>query len=140
MFKPIIIIMIILFTGCTINLPANHPQPITEEKKVVEQKKHEPWPEGEKEYWYARYFFTMAGNPSVQQLMLPRAAYEIVKCTVDKYEEERSWKWFVANLHDQKILTPEVAKYVYDTTKFCADIERAKSVKPIPTMDVRDTI
>ena len=93
MFKPIIIIMIILFTGCTINLPANKPQPPIEEKEVVVQETggYEPWPEGEKVYWYARYFFTMAANPDIQRIMTPRDAYEIAKCTVDKYESEHSW-------------------------------------------------
>ncbi len=46
----IIIIFSILFIGCTI--PIN--QPPIEEKKVVVQETggYEPWPDGEKVYWY----------------------------------------------------------------------------------------
>ena len=144
MFKPIIIIMIILFTGCTINLPANKPQPPIEEKEVVVQETggYEPWPEGEKVYWYARYFFTMAANPDIQRIMTPRDAYEIAKCTVDKYESEHSWEWFTMFLHDNRIIQPQIEQYVYQTTRECAVKQKAKSdsAKPIPTMDVRDTI
>ena len=90
--KIIIFVMMIIISGCTI--PTNQPQPTIEKEKVVEQRKHEPWPLEEKQYWYARYFFTMAQDINVQRLMLPRDAFEIVKCTVDKYEEEQSWDWF----------------------------------------------
>ena len=141
MFKPIIIIMIILFTGCTINLPANKPQPPIEEKEVVVQETggYEPWPDGEKVYWYARYFFTMASNPNVQQLMTPRDAYEIAKCTVDKYESEHSWEWFIMFLHDNQIIQPQIEQYVYETTRECAVKQRAKSESAKST-DVSNTI
>ena len=123
----IIIIFTILFTGCTI--PINQPQPPIEEKKVVAQETggYEPWPEGEKVYWYARYFFTMAANPNVQQLMTPRDAYEIAKCTVDKYESEHSWEWFTMFLHDNRLIQPQIEQYVYETTRDCAVKQRAKS-------------
>ena len=136
----IIIIFSILFIGCTI--PIN--QPPIEEKKVVVQETggYEPWPDGEKVYWYARYFFTMASNPNVQQLMTPRDAYEIAKCTVDKYESEHSWEWFTMFLHDNRLIQPQIEQYVYETTRDCAVKQKAKSesAKPIPTMDVRETI
>ncbi len=121
----IIIIFSILFIGCTI--PIN--QPSIEEKKVVVQETggYEPWPEGEKVYWYARYFFTMASNPKVQLLMTPRDAYEISKCTVDKYESEHSWEWFIMFLHDNRIIQPQIEHYVYETTRACAVKQKAKS-------------
>ena len=121
----IIIIFSILFIGCTI--PIN--QPPIEEKKVVVQETggYEPWPEGEKVYWYARYFFTMASNPKVQLLMTPRDAYEISKCTVDKYESEHSWEWFIMFLHDNRIIQPQIEHYVYETTRACAVKQKAKS-------------
>ena len=123
----IIIIFTILFSGCTISIP--QPQPPIEEKKVVVQETggYEPWPDGEKVYWYARYFFTMASNPKVQLLMTPRDAYEIAKCTVDKYESEHSWEWFTMFLHDNKIIQPQIAQYVYETTRVCAVKRKAET-------------
>jgi hypothetical protein len=133
----IIIIFSILFIGCTI--PIN--QPPIEEKEVVVQETggYEPWPEGEKVYWYARYFFTMASNPKVQLLMTPRDAYEISKCTVDKYESEHSWEWFTMFLHDNRIIQPQIEHYVYETTRACAVKQKAKSdVKK--SISLEDTI
>ena len=125
--------MAILIGGCT-----NQLQPPIEEKKEVVAK-HEPWPEGEKEYWIARYFYTMAADPRVQQLMKPRDAYEIVVCTVNKYEEEHSWEWFTMFLHDNRILQPEIEQYVYDTTKVCAVMQKAKTDAKKP-LDVKESI
>jgi hypothetical protein len=128
MFK-IILIMTLLIGGC--NISTNQLQPPIEEKKVVA--KHEPWPEGEKEYWIARYFFIMAADPRVQQIMLPRDAYEIVVCTINKYEEEHSWEWFTMFLHDNPVLQPQIEQYVSDTTRVCAVKQKAKTdaLKPI---------
>tara|TARA_B100000287_G_scaffold397279_1_gene413678 strand:+ start:155 stop:559 length:405 start_codon:yes stop_codon:yes gene_type:complete len=134
MFK-IILIMTLLIGGC--NISTNQLQPPIEEKEVVA--KHEPWPEGEKEYWIARYFFTMAADPRVQQIMLPRDAYEIVVCTVNKYEEEHSWEWFTMFLHDNRILQPEIEQYVYDTTRVCAVMQKAKTDAKKP-LDVKESI
>ena len=78
MFKSILVVMIIIFAGCTINLPASKPEQSNDKEKVVtqvEKKTHEPWPKGEKEYWYARYFFNMAVNPQIQMRLQPRDVY-----------------------------------------------------------------
>jgi hypothetical protein len=148
MFKSILVVMTIFFAGCTINIPSNQLQPPIEEKKVVaqiemkqdEKVKHKPWPQEEKEYWYARYFFNLAMNPRVQQMLKPRSVFEIVKCSVTKYEEDYSWKWFVENLHDQKSITPEISKYVYDVTKVCSDKQKAIDYPVTPAIDIRETI
>ena len=118
--------MALLIGGC--NIPVNQPQPPTEEKKFVQETGgYEPWPEGEKEYWIARYFFTMAADPRVQQLMKPRDAYEIVVCTVNKYEQEHSWEWFSMFLRDKTVIQPEIEQYVYVTTKVCAVKQKQKT-------------
>ena len=143
MFKSILVVMIIIFAGCTINLPASKPEQSNDKEKVVtqvEKKTHESWPKGEKEYWYARYFFNMAVNPQIQMRLQPRDVYEIVKCTVSKYEKDYSWEWFVANLHDQKSITPEVSQYVFVTTQVCAKKQALKGVKPTPTLSLDDAI
>ena len=138
----IIIIFTILFTGCTINMTPSQEQvekkvPAQIEMKQAEQVTHNPWPQEKKEYWYARYFHTMASYPSIQQMLQPHDVFEIVKCTISKYEEDHDYEWFLANLGEIRILTPANNKYVYDTTTVCANITKAKNKKPV---DVRDTI
>jgi len=132
----VIIIFTILFLGCTINMAPSQEQvekkvPAQIEMKQAEQIRHEPWPQDEKEYWYARYFHTMASHPGIQQRIKPEDVFAIVKCTMNKYEEEHSWKWFRKNLADVQILTQENEQYVYTVTRACADKQKAKEPKPL---------
>ena len=132
----IIIIFTILFTGCTINMAPSQEQvekkvPAQIEMKQAEQSKHAPWPQDGKEYWYARYFHTMASHPGIQRRIKPEDVFAIVKCTMNKYEEEHSWEWFRKNLADVQILTPENTQYVYVVTRACADKQKAKNPNPM---------
>jgi len=132
----IIIIFTILFTGCTINMAPSQEQvekkvPAQIEIKQAEQVTHKPWPQDEKEYWYARYFHTMASHPGIQQRIKPEVVFAIVKCTMNKYEEDHSWEWFRKNLADVQILTQENTDYVYAVTRSCAATEKAKEPKPL---------
>ena len=141
MYKSLMFVMI-LFGGCTINMAPSQEQvekkvPAKIEMKQAEQSKHAPWPQEGKEYWYARYFHTMASHPGIQQRIKPEDVFAIVKCTMNKYEEEHSWEWFRKNLADVQILTPENTQYVYVVTRACADRQKAKTLKP---MGVRQTI
>ena len=134
--------VMILFGGCTINMAPSQEQvekkvPAQIEMKQAEQSKHAPWPQDGKEYWYARYFHTMASHPGIQRRIKPEDVFAIVKCTMNKYEEEHSWEWFRKNLADVQILTPENTQYVYVVTRACADRQKAKTLKP---MGVRQTI
>jgi hypothetical protein len=137
MYKSIIFGMILLlFSGCTINMTPLQEQvekkvPAQIEMKLTEQSKHAPWPQDGKEYWYARYFHTMASHPGIQQRIKPEDVFAIVKCTVKKYEEEHSWEWFRKNLADVQILTPENSQYVYVVTRACADKQKAKNPNPM---------
>jgi hypothetical protein len=144
MYKSIIFVMILLLGSCTINIPSNQPQKQVEKKvpaqiemKQTEQVTHKSWPQEKKEYWYARYFYTMANHPTIQQMLQPHEVFEIVKCTIKKYEEDHDYAWFLDNLGEVRILTPVNNKYVYDTTTLCANITKAKKKKPV---DVRETI
>ena len=135
MFKSIIFVMILIISGCTIHMTP--PQELVEKKvpaqiemKQAEQSKHKPWPQDEKEYWYARYFHTMASHPGIQQRIRPEVVFAIVKCTMNKYEEDHSWEWFRKNLADVQILTQKNTDYVYVVTRACADTEKAKEPKP----------
>ena len=134
--------VMILFGGCTINMAPTQEQvekkvPAQIEMKLTEQSKHAPWPQEGKEYWYARYFFTMASNPDIQRMLKPAEVFAIVKCTMKIYEEDNSWEWFLSNMAEIKILTPKTNQYVYQTTKFCAAKQKDKTSK---LMSVRDTI
>jgi hypothetical protein len=142
MYKSIIFVMILLFSGCTINMGPSQEQvekkvPAQIEMKQAQQSKHAPWPQDGKEYWYARYFHTMASHPGIQRRIKPEDVFAIVKCTMNKYEEEHSWEWFRKNLADVQILTPENTQYVYVVTRACADKQKAKNPNP---MDVGVTI
>jgi hypothetical protein len=135
MYKSIIFVMILLFSGCTINMGPSQEQvekkvPAQIEMKQAQQSKHAPWPQDGKEYWYARYFHTMASHPGIQQRIKPEDVFAIVKCTMKKYEEEHSWEWFRKNLADVQILTPENSQYVYVVTRACADKQKAKNPNP----------
>ena len=135
MYKSLMFVMI-LFGGCTINMAPTQEQvekkvPAQIEMKLTEQSKHAPWPQEGKEYWYARYFFTMASNPDIQRMLKPAEVFAIVKCTMNKYEEDHSWEWFRKNLADVQILTQENTDYVYTVTRTCADKQRAKEPKPL---------
>jgi hypothetical protein len=141
MYKSLMFVMI-LFGGCTINMAPSQEQvekkvPAQIEMKQAEQSKHAPWPQDGKEYWYARYFHTMASHPGIQRRIKPEDVFAIVKCTMNKYEEEHSWEWFRKNLADVQILTPENTQYVYVVTRACADKQKAKNPNP---MDVGVTI
>ena len=141
MYKSLMFVMI-LFGGCTINMAPTQEQvekkvPAQIEMKLTEQSKHAPWPQEGKEYWYARYFFTMASNPDIQRMLKPEDVFAIVKCTMKIYEEDNSWEWFLSNMAEIKILTPKTNQYVYQTTKFCAAKQKDKTSK---LMSVRDTI
>ena len=141
MYKSLMFVMI-LFGGCTINMAPTQEQvekkvPAQIEMKLTEQSKHAPWPQEGKEYWYARYFFTMASNPDIQRMLKPAEVFAIVKCTMKIYEEDNSWEWFLSNMAEIKILTPKTNQYVYQTTKFCAAKQKAKNS---PLQGVRDTI
>ena len=136
MYKSIIFVMILLFSGCTINMGPSQEQvekkvPAQIEMKQAEQSKHAPWPQDGKEYWYARYFHTMASHPGIQRRIKPEDVFAIVKCTMNKYEEEHSWEWFRKNLADVQILTPENTQYVYVVTRACADKQKAKNPNPM---------
>ena len=135
MYKSLMFVMI-LFGGCTINMAPSQEQvekkvPAQIEMKQAEQSKHAPWPQDGKEYWYARYFHTMASHPGIQRRIKPEDVFAIVKCTMNKYEEEHSWEWFRKNLADVQILTPENSQYVYVVTRACADKQKAKNPNPM---------
>ena len=124
----IIIIFTIIFGGCTINFGPTQPEKeikteVTETKKeVTETKKetHKPWPHVEKEYWYAKYFLSMAMNPDVQRMLSPRQVFEVVKCTVDGFEKDYEYERYVKEIGGNLRLPPHLSKYIYDLSFECS--------------------
>ena len=119
----IVIIFTIIFGGCTINFGPTQPEKeikteITETKK--ETLKLKPWPHVEKEYWYAKYFLSMAMNPDVQRMLSPRQVFEVVKCTVDGFEKDYEYERFVKVIGANMALPPQIHKYIYDLSFECS--------------------
>ena len=119
----IVIIFTIIFGGCTINFGPTQPEKeikteITETKK--ETLKLKPWPHVEKEYWYAKYFLSMAMNPDVQRMLSPRQVFEVVKCTVDGFEKDYEYEQFVREIGENLRLPPHLTKYIYDLSFECS--------------------
>ena len=121
----IIIIFTIIFGGCTINFGPTQPEKeikteVTETKKETLKPKLKPWPHVEKEYWYAKYFLSMAMNPDVQRMLLPRQVFEVVRCTVDKFEEDYEYERFVSEIGGNMVLPPHLSKYIYNISFACS--------------------
>ena len=115
----IIIIFTILFVGCTVNFEQTKPEKEIK-TEVTETKKLKSWPHGEKEYWYAKYFLTMAINPNVQRMLTPRQVFEVVKCTVDGFEKDYEYERFVREIGENLRLPPHLSKYIYDISFECS--------------------
>ena len=117
----IIIIFTIIFGGCTINFGPSQPEKEIK-TEVTETKKEtlKPWPHVEKEYWYAKYFLSMAMNTDVQRMLSPRQVFEVVKCTVDGFEKDYEYERFVKEIGGNLRLPPHLSKYIYDISFACS--------------------
>ena len=117
----IIIIFTIIFTGCTVNFGQTVPEKEIK-TEVTETKKEtlKPWPHVKKEYWYAKYFLSMAMNPNVQRMMTPEQVFDVVKCTVDGFEKDYEYERFLEEIGDSLRLPPHISKYIYDTSLECS--------------------
>ena len=141
----IVIIFVIIFGGCTINFGPTQPEKeIKTEVEVTETKKetpkHKSWPHPEKEYWYAKYFLSMAMNPDVQRMLSPRQVFEVVRCTVDGFEKDYEYERFVSEIGANLRLPPHLSKYIYDISFECSlEVKRKaaeeQSKKPLSLKD-----
>jgi len=117
----IIIIFTIIFGGCTINFgPTQSEEEIKTEVTETKKETLKPWPHVEKEYWYAKYFLSMAMNPDVQRMLLPRQVFEVVRCTVDEFEKDYEYERFVNEIGGNMVLPPHLSKYIYDISFACS--------------------
>ena len=117
----IVIIFTIIFGGCTINFgPTQSEEEIKTEVTETKKETLKPWPHVEKEYWYAKYFLSMAMNPDVQRVMAPRQVFAVVKCTVDGFEKDYEYERFVKEIGANLRLPPHLSKYIYDISFECS--------------------
>ena len=125
----IIIIFTIIFTGCTVNFGQTAPEKEIK-TEVTETKKEtlKPWPHVKKEYWYAKYFLSMAMNPNVQRMLTPEQVFDVVKCTVDGFEKDYEYESFVKVIGANMALPPQIHKYIYDLSYECS-LEVKRKIK-----------
>ena len=126
----IIIIFTIIFGGCTINFGPSSSEPEKEIKTEVTEtikETHKPWPHVEKEFWYAKYFLSMAMNPNVQKMLTPRQVFDVVRCTVDGFEKDYGYEAFKQEIGENLRLPPHTSKYVYDLSFECSVEVRRKA-------------
>ena len=126
----IIIIFTIIFGGCTINFGPTQPEKeIKTEVTETKKEKHKPWPHVKKEFWYAKYFLTMALNPKIQLMLTPEQVFDVVKCTVDGFEKDYKFEQFLKEIGKNMNLTPQLTKYVYDISLKCSQEVNRKAKK-----------
>ena len=119
----IVIVITVIFGGCTVHFGQTTPEKeikteVTETKKEIYKPK--PWPHVEKEYWYAKYFLSMAMNPDVQRMLAPRQVFEVVKCTVDGFEKDYEYDRFLREIGENTVISPHISKYIYDLSFECS--------------------
>ena len=127
----IIIATTVIFGGCTITFGTSSSEPEKEIKtEVTETKKetYKPWPHEDKEFWYAKYFLSMAMNPNVQKMLTPRQVFDVVRCTVDGFEKDYKYEKFVEEIGENVVLPPHTSQYVYDLSYQCS-IEVKRKIK-----------
>ena len=125
----IIIIFAIIFGGWSVNFEQTKLKKETK-TEVTEKQKLKPWPHVKKEYWYARYFLTMALNPKVQLVLTPEQVFDVVKCTVDGFEKDYEYERFVKEIGANLRLPPHSSKYIYDLSFECSlEVKRKAAEK-----------
>ena len=127
----IIIATTVIFGGCTITFGPSSSEPEKEIKTEVTEtikETHKPWPHVEKEFWYAKYFLSMAMNPNVQKMLTPRQVFDVVRCTVDGFEKDYKYEKFVEEIGEKVVLPPHTSKYVYNLSFECS-VEVRRKIK-----------
>ena len=134
----IVMFSILCLSGCVIQ----QIEPVKKEE-IVESKEPEfvPWPLEKKEYWYAKYFLTMAMNPNVQRMLTPETVFEIVRCTVDQMEKDYKYEKFLTDIGDKLVLPNHISQYIYEVSFACSKIVQNKMGNKItPPIKPEDAI
>ena len=121
----IIMFSIICLSGCITKQIEPAKEPVKEE--VVETKpSFTPWPQEKKEYWYAKYFLSMAMNPNVQRMLTPETVFDIVRCTVNQLEKDYKYEKFLTDIGDRMQLPNHISQYIYNISFACSKIVQNK--------------
>ena len=121
----IVMFSILCLTGCVIKQIETVKEPT---KEVVEEPKLSfvPWPQEKKEYWYAKYFLSMAVNPNVQRMLTPETVFKIVRCTVNQMEKDYPYEKFISDIGDRLQLLNHISQYIYEVSFACSQIVQNK--------------
>ena len=121
----IIMFSILCLSGCITKQVEPVKEPVEE---VVEETKpsYTPWPQEKKEYWYAKYFLSMAMNPNVQRMLTPETVFEIVRCTVNQIEKDYEYEKFLTDIGDLLVIPNHISQYIYNISYTCSKIVQNK--------------
>ena len=122
----IVMFSILCLSGCIIKQIEPVKEPPKEEVAEETKPSFIPWPLEKKEYWYAKYFLTMAMNPNVQRMLTPETVFEIVRCTVDQMEKDYKYEKFLADIGDRMRLPDHISRYIYEVSFACSKIVQNK--------------
>ena len=137
----IVMFSILCLSGCIIKQIEPVKEPPKEEVAKETKPSFIPWPLEKKEYWYAKYFLTMAMNPNVQRMLTPETVFEIVRCTVDQMEKDYKYEKFLADIGDRMRLPNHISQYIYEVSFACSTIIQKKmGNKTKPAIKLEDTI
>jgi len=137
----IVMFSILCLSGCIIKQIEPVKEPPKEEVAEETKPSFIPWPLEKKEYWYAKYFLTMAMNPNVQRMLTPETVFEIVRCTVDQMEKDYKYEKFLADIGDRMRLPDNISRYIYEVSFACSKIVQNKMGNKIkPAIKLEDTI
>ena len=137
----IVMFSILCLSGCIIKQIEPVKEPPKEEVAEETKPSFIPWPLEKKEYWYAKYFLTMAMNPNVQRMLTPETVFEIVRCTVDQMEKDYKYEKFLTDIGDKLVLPNHISQYIYEVSFACSKIVQNKMGNKItPPIKPEDAI
>ena len=122
----IVMFSILCLSGCIIKQIEPVKEPPKEEVAEETKPSFIPWPLEKKEYWYAKYFLSMAVNPNVQRMLTPETVFEIVRCTVNQMEKDYSYEKFLTDIGDNLALPNHISQYIYEVSFACSKIVQNK--------------
>ena len=137
----IVMFSILCLSGCIIKQTEPVKEPPKKEEVVESKPSFVPWPTEKREYWYAKYFLSMAMNPNVQRMLTPETVFKIVKCTVNQIEKDYPYEKFLTDIGDNLALPNHISQYIYEVSFACSQIVQNKMGNKIkPQVKLEDAI
>ena len=117
---------ILCLSGCIIKQTEPVKEPPKKEEVVESKPSFVPWPQEKKEYWYAKYFLSMAMNPNVQRMLTPETVFDIVRCTVNQLEKDYKYEKFLTDIGNNMMLPNHISQYIYQVSYVCSQLIKKK--------------